>query len=398
MEPVKHQNKKEMITYDLRLGQEDSEAYYKRVREVAQTVLKRVIQDFEGILRDFCLFIKSNNIETVRTQQEYGLEIVTLAVLWKVYGGYSLGRNKVTQKLLRQVVKLRRGKKWQKQFFSTLKGRLLPYFLEDKEAICPPLANCLQLKEFLDWLQASGEFEEEVRRLRSWQGFLEEKQKQVKASQAFMEFSKQLQDLALFFETISKIQLEEYTPYVASYRQTVRQKHKNKEDLLFCSRQLLEYYLNMVGAEILNEAFRPAFLHTKEKLILLPGCMRARGEKCQAVSTHQGYDCKECIPYCPVYRIKKIAQPYGGHTFVIHHESELYQNVQEKNEGIGLIGIACVLNLLSGGWKAKRMGYIPQCVLLDYCGCKQHWHPAGLVTELNEKRLESLLKSNELVF
>ena len=389
METIRCENEKEIITYDLRLGQENSEVYYKRVKEVAQTILKRVTQDFEEIIKDFCLFIENHTIEGVRMQQEYGLEIVTLAVLWKAYGGYSLGKNKVIQKLLRQVVKLRRGRKIKKQVFSTLKGRLLPYFLVEKEANSPLLNSPLQLKEFLDWLQASGEFEEEVRRLRRWQLFLEETE--VKGTQVFQEFSRQLQPLALFFETISRKQLKEFTPHVENYRLTVRQKHKNKEDLLFCSRQLIEYYLNMVGAEILNEAFRPDFLHTKEKLILLPGCMPARKEKCQAVSTSQGYDCKGCTHYCPVYRIKKIAQPYGARTFVIHHESELYQKVEEKKEGIGLIGIACVLNLLSGGWKAKRMGYIPQCVLLDYCGCKQHWHPTGLVTELNEKRLESLL-------
>jgi len=50
-----------------------------------------------------------------------------------------------------------------------------------------------------------------------------------------------------------------------------------------------------------------------------------------------------------------------------------------------------IINLLSGGWKAKRIGLIPQCVLLDYCGCK-HWHENGIVTNININELLSKIK------
>ncbi|WP_278244952.1 hypothetical protein [[Clostridium] dakarense] len=46
-----------------------------------------------------------------------------------------------------------------------------------------------------------------------------------------------------------------------------------------------------------------------------------------------------------------------------------------------------MLNLISGGLKAKSLGYIPQCVVLDYCGCKSHWHTDGITTDINIKRL-----------
>ena len=52
-----------------------------------------------------------------------------------------------------------------------------------------------------------------------------------------------------------------------------------------------------------------------------------------------------------------------------------------KDGHIGIIGVACVLNLISGGLKAKN--FVPQCVFLDYCGCKDHWHDKGIITDIN---------------
>ena len=52
----------------------------------------------------------------------------------------------------------------------------------------------------------------------------------------------------------------------------------------------------------------------------------------------------------------------------------------------GMVGIACILNLMSGGWKAIRIGYIPQCVILDYCGCG-HWRENRKMTNININKL-----------
>ena len=55
------------------------------------------------------------------------------------------------------------------------------------------------------------------------------------------------------------------------------------------------------------------------------------------------------------------------------------------------MGIACVSHLISGGWKAKSLGMPPQCVLLDYCGCRKHWHERGIPTDINFGRLLEIL-------
>ena len=54
----------------------------------------------------------------------------------------------------------------------------------------------------------------------------------------------------------------------------------------------------------------------------------------------------------------------------------------------GLIGIACVPKLYSGGLKAIRLGYIPQCMPLDFSGCKAHWQERDIMTTINFKVFE----------
>ena len=42
--------------------------------------------------------------------------------------------------------------------------------------------------------------------------------------------------------------------------------------------------------------------------------------------------------------------------------------------------------------KLKRYGVCAQCVLLDYSGCKKHWHCDGVSTSLNIRELKRILR------
>ncbi|MEJ6949995.1 DUF116 domain-containing protein [Natronospora cellulosivora (SeqCode)] len=65
-------------------------------------------------------------------------------------------------------------------------------------------------------------------------------------------------------------------------------------------------------------------------------------------------------------------------------------------EDVSIIGVACLLNLLSGGWKAKEMGMPALCVLLDYCGCKNHWDKKGVITNLNYEQLSNIMREGKV--
>jgi hypothetical protein len=62
-----------------------------------------------------------------------------------------------------------------------------------------------------------------------------------------------------------------------------------------------------------------------------------------------------------------------------------------------LVAVACLLNLVPGGYEMRELGLNAQCVLLDYCGCIKHWHPEGFPTDLNIDRLLNLCSKKEVI-
>ena len=111
---------------------------------------------------------------------------------------------------------------------------------------------------------------------------------------------------ALCFENDSEENIGVYTENVDRYLKEVRPKRYWREDVIFCGRRRVEYHLNMVGAEILNKAFRESFVKTGKKLLLLPGCMRLfPNSKCKAKETELGIRCARCSSDCQVNRLTK---------------------------------------------------------------------------------------------
>ena len=57
----------------------------------------------------------------------------------------------------------------------------------------------------------------------------------------------------------------------------------------------------------------------------------------------------------------------------------------------GVVAVACLLNIAPGGYEMRELEIPSQCVLLDWCGCSKHWHPQGVPTDLNDRRLVTIV-------
>ena len=343
--------RKDMKIYDLCNGQVDSNQYYKTIEHVAKDITQDVLGYMQEEIEAFQTFIWEKQIEKARTPIEYGLESLMLGVFWQTYG-------KVVES---------------------------PY-IHQRDS----------LGKLIKWLKSTGEYDEEVLRFQTWQAFFAmqaEMQPAVKSIDQVQSFKKKVILLAdRFYKKVHK----ELSPYIAGVKNFQSQKaeaYKTRADRIFCMQPPIMYYLNMIGAQMLNKVYHEAFSKTPQKVIFLPGCMPYKGkEKCQAVLKNDAYICQGCTRQCQVHQAQRLAKTYHATTRVIYHESELNKHALKDQEGqVGVIGVACILSLLSGGFKAKRLGYVPQCVLLDYCGCKQHWNHEGLVTQINLQQLENIL-------
>jgi hypothetical protein len=103
--------------------------------------------------------------------------------------------------------------------------------------------------------------------------------------------------------------------------------------------------------------------------------------------------CISCSKNCEINNIQNSLKTKVTETYLIEHSSDFSEFLKFwKNQNkTGIIAVACVLNLLKGGYEMQSLNIPSQCVFLDYCGCKKHWHDKGIPTNLNRCQFEKIL-------
>lgn len=378
---------KTFCTYNLYGGTDSTIKYYYDLEGIAKKIDDKVKGFFKDEIREYRRFLSDNKIEKARTESEYGLELLVFGVLYQCYGKRVVGKSIFQMKVLNWVVNRRANAKRGKSFFSKIKGILSENYLTETgrdNILCKKNFN-----KFVYWLKATGEFKEEGLRFDFWKLYIDT----LNYSEVSI-FFKKIMDLSTYFKEYCGEKFNEYTSGVDDFIKKASKEHKWKEDILLVTRGEIEYKLNMIGAQILNNTYRKDFLATKKKYIFIPGCMTEKSmNECKAHKVKNGYECAHCTKNCSVNRASEIAKEHNAKILIVYHESELYKSeYKSENENVGIVGIACVLNLISGGFKAKRIGYIPQCVVLNYSGCTNHWTTNKMPTAIDESRLSKLLE------
>ena len=322
----------DILAYNLKGKGINSNAYYEKLKVVSKRI-KNLLFDYGKIqLEEFMIYVVKNNIEDLRTKDEYAIEFLMIGAMLKDYRKYIKKINKGTLRLFKVLNKLREGKSLNRNV-DKIRGYLISNILMKEVS-----ENYdYDINILINWMEASGDFKEEVYRMKVWGDFLKVKDEEYKKK-----FFKQPLSIAESMCNICDGTIGLYIKQLDIFLKKAKHKYKNREDLIYCTKGKVQYYFNMVSAQIMNEVYSEQFLQCKE-LCLLP---------------------HETI-------INKI-------------------DVKDKNK-IGIIGIACIPNLMSGGWKALRLGFIPQCVLLDYSGCGKHWLDKEKITEINEIYLEKAI-------
>lgn len=271
-----------------------------------------------------------------------------------------------------------------------LRGVTLSFFLVPvpiRRTAYPP-RNLNDVQSLVTWLEATGDFREDAFRYVRWLGFF--------GMQSVVEFSHSMEavvEFADWFSTASAERMGKYTPKVNSFLEARKLYYRWREDRFSCLRSRTEYHLNMVGAEIMNRAYRGEFLSAANRTVLLPGCMRFKSaEKCEGVVTRKGIECSGCEPRCRVNQLREIGKRHGFEVMVIPHSTDLAQWSPRPGEAAtAVVGVACLSVLVQGGWELKRNNVPAQCVLLNQCGCKKHWHEKGFSTDLDVRTLKQIV-------
>jgi hypothetical protein len=374
----------ETITYQLETDTHET-AFYCELSEFTGSFLT---ERPESALSDIKKFTDFHHNSSSRTFDEYYLEYLTLGTLLRKYTSNAMSSGVISMAILKLLYKNRNRISLIKPVIDKIRG-ILSTLLLSNSLISLKIDSAFRLKHFLRWMDATGEFSEETERLNYWYLFVKQLSSGEQAG-----FLKRSVNEAAQFEIKAKSRLGRYTENVDNFRKSKLAEHRYKENFLFCGRHEVEYHLNMFGAEILNRSLKRGFDATSKKVILFPTCMSNPADgKCKARNRGSKLICAACSPECNVNVKRWEYSSHNTEVVLIPHSSEFTRFLKhwKNQETTGLVGVACVLNLLKGGYEMQKLNIPSQCVFLDYCGCKKHWHKDGLPTKINEEQLRRVV-------
>lgn len=377
----------EPVTYHLSPPGEAA-GFYKDLYQFTNEVW--VIANFHlgQYVNEYFDYIIANSIEQPRSKDEYLLELVITGVLVKNYYSKAQETNTVAAQLLDRLYAFRKKHQIVKPAIDRVRG-VLSYILlniKGKETYNFSLKGFSNL---LQWLSATGEFNEEVIRLKQWAWFYK-----LKTSKEVRSLLKSAVVFASSFEVKGEERLGKYVCNVNRFLKKKVSNYRFREDYFFVSRGRNEYFMNMFGAEILNRHMRNHFQQMPYKAVLLPTCMRTPPPKgCGAIHDGKELVCMQCNRDCNVGRVATAMKKRKVKSYLIPHSSgfSIFLRKWENSTDTGLIGVTCILNLLAGGYEMKRLNISAQCIFLDYCACKKHWDKNGAATTLNVEQLVSIV-------
>lgn len=314
------------------------------------------------------------------------LDLLIAGILWNQYKGCWGKSIELKAKILNQLYVLRQNNPQLKPFVDKVRGKL-SYSLLNNSSIPDISISLSNLEKLCVWLSATNEFNEEVKRIEIWMLFMA-----TLPEKKYVELLNNILDFASWFKIEAKKNLGIFTKGVDAFLAKHTENYKGKEDYFFTGRSEVEYHLNMAGAAIMNRCMKDDFLAADHKVLLLPSCM-AKNNNCKAYEVMHGYVCAHCTKGCSILEASSRMKENGGHTFIVHHSSGFSKSLKRwaNKKNVGLIGTACTLNLLTGGYEMKRLNIPAQCIFLNYSGCKKHWASVNIPTSIDLHQLQNIV-------
>jgi len=375
------------LVYDLRRSQGNSEGYFHDISWFSDVVLAGIEVRAGAMLKRYPDFVQGELREPPRSHGEYAMEVLTLGMALVRYLGAAESTPRWQIGLARALYAARRRWAWTKPAIDPLRAAMGRSFLAprigSKSAAGPYALD--RLARLIAWLHATGEFEQETLRLKNWQSFLDT----LSAADAAKAMNSASEIFAWFQAEAAEI-LGGYTEGVDGFLAREMPRRGCREDLLFCSRPPVEYHLNMVAAEVMNRGLRADFEQTRKRAILVPACMRgAHAASCQAQVDGVDMTCTACDPACAVNRITQEMHSVGARVYLVPHSAGFSRWLErwQREPETGVTAVACMLNILPGGYEMRARQIASQCVPLDYPGCRKHWHREGIPTGVNGEQL-----------
>jgi hypothetical protein len=374
------------LVYDLRVSGSCSDGYYDDVSRFSDQLLAEIELRARDAISGYGYFAETELKESQRSKGEYAIELLTLGMALKLYAGAAGSTPAWAVRWARQLFRMRSQRGWIKPIADFLRAWITRlYLMPNIGRTGPGQYSIDRLQGLIEWLEATGEFEQECLRLGNWLSFL----RSLPPTEAAQWIDTSLHLFACFEQKADKA-LGAYTQGVSSFLAGEYAARGCREDQLFCAKLPVEYHLNMVAAEIMNRGLRAEFERKRCRVVLVPACMRGPYETfCQATTSGVDIQCEACSPGCKVNRITRRMSDLGAKVYLVPHSTGFSRWLErwQREPDTAVAAVACMLNILPGGYEMRARGIAAQCLPLDYPGCQKHWRKEGIATGLNEDRL-----------
>ena len=372
-----------IITYSLRGEARNSDEYYRTIAGFADEWLayaRRTCADLSAGFRAFRL--RAGQAD--RSDGEYAFELLVLGVLLLEHSEQAARLPQAAARLLTALAQAR--ERWPQAA-----GALKPLYgwaawaSRASARRAAPAGD--DVGRLLAWLRAQGD-SARADRLAQWQGYFDDAG--LETTRRAIARSRRL---AGDFVVRSARVLGRFTDGVERFLRAEAPHYRRRYDAEFVARSRLQHHLGLLGTEVLSRAYRQRFLAAPRKIVIVPPCMRAQpDDECQAVETPLGAKCQACKPGCRVHQITKLGEKRGFDVYMIPDELRVF-GAGASAGGLGVLGVSCALTNWAGGWEAEGLGVPAQGLLLDYVGCRYHWHPEGIATDVNMHKLREILEA-----
>ena len=111
-----------------------------------------------------------------------------------------------------------------------------------------------------------------------------------------------------------------------------------------------QYHLAMLEIELMNRAFGDRFRNARRKLAFLPHCLRDLEADCRAAPRDIDYACRRCSDRCNVNAVSTLLRQHDIEPYIWMQANlkALFRRLKEAEGGLGVMGVACVPELVRG--------------------------------------------------
>ena len=160
------------FVYDLRINSESSQPFYPDVAAFSSRVVAEIERRAAVALNGYSRHVTYTLHEAPRSRGEYALELLTVGMAIRLYGERAASTSAWVVGLARGLFWLRRRSSRVKPVADSLRAGLFHFFFmrrkihrQGRAAHGPTIMEYARLPRLIEWLQATGEFEQEWRRI-----------------------------------------------------------------------------------------------------------------------------------------------------------------------------------------------------------------------------------------